>query len=125
SARSITPSKNQVTVLCASPGKIIACAALRPRVIRHSTVGSFETFGSLAWFGGFGSFALIPVGRFRDRASRPWRPAHAPVEGTQTRGRGSFPPHDPESRDTSGRDSRRTASSGLPPTCSTIVSNKQ
>src|SRR4029453_2295121 len=69
--------------------------------------------------------ALIPVGRFRDRASRPWRPAHAPVEGTQTRGPGSFPPHDPESRDTSGRDSRRTASSGLPPTCSTIVSNKQ
>ena len=36
----MTPSKNQVTVVWASPGKIVACAVERPRDIRHNTVGS-------------------------------------------------------------------------------------
>src|SRR5687767_2919202 len=36
----MTPSKNQVTVVSAGPGKIVAWAAERPRDIRHSTAGS-------------------------------------------------------------------------------------
>jgi hypothetical protein len=37
------PSKNQVTVVCLLPGKIVACATEPLRVSRHSTVGSVES----------------------------------------------------------------------------------
>jgi hypothetical protein len=50
----MTPSKNHVTVVCASPGKIVACAVERPRDMRHNTVGSDDK--------------VIQGGRFRARA---------------------------------------------------------
>jgi len=40
------PSMNQVTVARSGPGNTVACAVLRPRVIRHNTVGS-ESSGSI------------------------------------------------------------------------------
>jgi hypothetical protein len=63
----MTPSKNQVIVVCVSPGKIVACAVDWPRIILQRTVGSlgfsgFKEVQTVEWgvFIGFIRFIRFP-----------------------------------------------------------------
>jgi hypothetical protein len=47
---------NQVTVARSGPGKSVACAVLRPRAMRHSTVGSDASGSMLSVYRAYNGF---------------------------------------------------------------------